>query len=190
MAVFSEEVANILISGGIGIIPTDTIYGIVGRAEIPETVEKIYNIRKRDINKPCIILITAWEDLEKFNIEVSAETKAVIYGKRLWPGKVSIVLPSVDPRFNFLSRGTGSLAFRMPDSPELLALLKKTGPLVAPSANMSGELPATHIAMARESFKDSVDFYVDGGNMESLPSTLITFQANSPVVLREGAVKI
>ena len=170
-----------------GVIPTDTIYGLVGRAEIADTVEKIYRIRKRDTHKPCIILIASYEDLKKFNIELSSELQSLLETRRLWPGKVSIVFPSTNSRFEYLTRGTNSIAFRMPDIPELRELLAQTGPLIAPSANREGDPPAATVDVARQYFKDSVDFYVDGGELHSAPSTLIQIAGDKIVVLRKGA---
>ena len=188
MKPFDKNITNILVSGGVGVIPTDTIYGLVGRAEMPSVVEKIYRIRKRNLHKPCIILISSYEDLKKFNIEISSKMRLFLETRRLWPGKVSIVFPSTDPRFEYLTRGTNGLSFRMPDIPELRDLLAQTGPLVAPSANREGDPPATTAESARAYFKDSVDFYVDGEELHGLPSTLIQIVDDEVVVLREGAV--
>ena len=89
-----------------------------------------------------------------------------------------------------MTRGTGTIAFRMPDIPELRDLLVQTGPLIAPSANTEGEPPALTVGDAKKYFGDEVDFYVDAGKLESLPSTLITFENGEPVVLRQGAVSL
>ena len=188
MKPFDKNIVNMLISGGVGVIPTDTIYGLVGRAEVESAVEKIYRIRKRNMHKPCIILISSYEDLKKFNIELSPEMRLFVEARRLWPGKVSIVFPSTDLRYEYLTCGTHSIAFRLPDVPELRDLLAQTGPLIAPSANREGELPATTIDSARRYFKESVEFYVDGGELHSLPSTLIQIVDGKMVVLREGSV--
>ncbi len=187
MKPFDKNIVDMLISGSVGVIPTDTIYGLVGRAEAASTVERIYRIRKRNEHKPCIILISSYEDLKKFNIELSSEMRLFLEARRLWPGKVSIVFPSDDLRFEYLTRSTKSLAFRMPDTPELRDLLAQTGPLIAPSANREGDPPATTVGSARQYFKDSVEFYVDGGELHSLPSTLIQVSDGKMTVLREGA---
>lgn len=190
MISFSDDSKNILISGGIGVIPTDTIYGIVGRAELPHTVERIYAVRKRDEYKPCIILISSPDDLNKFNIVIPAEAKIFLDKHAPWPWKVSIVFPCLESRFEYLTRGTKSLAFRVPDVPELRDLLLKTGPLIAPSANIAGRPSATVIQEARQYFGNLVDFYIDGGKCNGLSSTLITFTDGKLVVLRQGAVHI
>ncbi|MBI5765819.1 L-threonylcarbamoyladenylate synthase [Candidatus Falkowbacteria bacterium] len=108
----SEEIINILKDGGIGILPTDTIYGLVGRALDPETVERIYEVRKRRPDKPFIILISSIADLKLFNIKINKKTKTIL--KKYWPGPVSIILPCSDEKFYYLHRGTKTLAFRLP----------------------------------------------------------------------------
>lgn len=187
---FNTEVLDILISGGVGVIPTDTLYGIVGRADLPSTVERIYKTRERNEKKPCIVLIASIEDLNKFGIWVSSEIKEYLESKKLWPGKISIIFSVSDGKFSYLTRGSGSLAFRVPDNKDLRELIKETGPLIAPSANIEGEPTATNISDAKVYFGDKVDFYVDEGEINSEPSTLIKFEKNCPIILREGAVKI
>ena len=188
MRPFHKNIIDILLSGGVGVIPTDTMYGLVGRGDIPSTVERIYTIRNRNIHKPCIVLITSYDDLKKFNIEIPVEIRMFLETHAIWPGKVSIIFPSSDSRFDYLARGTKSIAFRMPNLPELRELLTETGPLIAPSANREGNPPPKTVDAVRVSFKDSVDFYVDGGKLDSLPSTLIKFEDNKVVVIREGAM--
>ncbi len=187
---FDKSVAEILLKGGIGVIPTDTLYGIVGRADNPETVERIYKVRKRSPDKPFIILISSFEDLDKFSVEISEESKEYMEENNLWPGKVSIVFNIKNKNLDYLTRETKTLAFRFPEEESLQNLLKVTGPLVAPSANPEGEEPAKNIDEAKKYFGDLVDFYVDGGEQVGMPSTLIKFENNRPLVLREGVVKI
>ena len=175
-------------NGGIGVIPTDTIYGIVGSALNPETVEKIYQLRKRSLDKPFIILIGSVKDLEKFGIQLTEEQGEFL--NKHWPNPVSVILPISGEKFKYLHRGTNSLAFRIPKNEKLLDLLKRVGPLVAPSANFEGEKPSETIEEAKKYFGDKV-FYIDGGKLESQPSTLIAFKENAKFnVLREGAYKV
>ena len=168
------DIVNILKNGGIGVIPTDTIYGIVGSALNPQTVEKIYTLRKRSKNKPFIILISSLDDLKKFDVTLTKEQENFL--KKIWPNPVSVVLP----------RGKNSLAFRMPKNKNLLDLLKRTGPLVAPSANIEGQKPAQTLDEAKKYFGDQVDFYIDGGELIAKPSALIELASSGIKVLRPG----
>ncbi len=183
MRPFAKDIVEILKSGGIGVIPTDTIYGIVGKCELPDTVEKIYRARKRNPEKPCIILISSHDDLSRFNIHCTDTLTQKLH--TYWPGKVSIIFPVLDPRFTYLTRGTNSLAFRMPDVAELRALISETGPLIAPSANSEGMPPAKTISEAKEYFGESIDFYVDNETMDSTPSKIIRFENETLTVIRE-----
>lgn len=171
--------------GGIGVLPTDTIYGLVGSALNPKTVERIYNIRKRQRSKPMIILISSLNDLNKFNIKPSQKTLL----KKLWPNPVSIILPCTGRQFFYLHRGTKTLAFRNPSFLPLLKLLKEVGPLVAPSANIAGQPASSTIDQSRKYFGDKVDFYIDGGKIVSTHSTLIKLEGDRIKVLRRGSFK-
>jgi L-threonylcarbamoyladenylate synthase len=84
----------------------------------------------------------------------------------------------------------GTLAFRFPKKEDLIELIKETGPIVAPSANSEGAVPAKNLDEARKYFGDEVDFYIDGGEIDSEPSTLVKIDGDKIEVLREGAVKI
>ncbi|NTW27467.1 MAG: threonylcarbamoyl-AMP synthase [Candidatus Moranbacteria bacterium] len=184
-----KTIAPILKLGGVGIVPTDTLYGIVGSALDKKTVERIYELRKRELGKPMIILISSLNDLKKFGVVCSAAQKNVL--KKLWPGKVSVVFGCKLKKWEYLHRGKNSLAFRLPADEELVSLLKKVGPLVAPSANLAGKNPATTYLEAKKYFGEEVDFYVDWGKLKSKPSTIAEIGNDGELkVLREGAVKI
>ncbi len=186
-------------------MPTDTIYGIVGPALNKKAVEKIYRLRRRNKRKPLIILIGSLADLKKLGVKTNAKTRKVL--KKIWPGKVSVILALSGKRprtrtssirgrqetrdkFKYLHRGTKTLAFRLPKLYWLKRLLDKTGPLVAPSANWEGETPARTIKEAKKYFGDKVDFYVDIGRLSSKPSTLVDIREGKPLVLRKGAVSV
>lgn len=183
-----DQTISILKKGGIGVMPTDTLYGLVGSALMSATVERIYVARERDANKPLIVLISSADDLAQFNILLSEQEQKML--EKLWPGKVSVILPCHTKEFSYLHRGTNTIAFRVPVEEKLQSILAEVGPLVAPSANLQGKDPAKTIEEARSYFGDTVDFYEDGGILSSLPSTLVELKNGRLKVLREGAVKI
>ncbi len=148
-----ENLIKTLKEGGVVVMPTDTIYGVVGRAENKETVDRIYKIKKRSPEKKLIILISSWEETKKFGINSSQ------YKKRDYDEPTTFVIENT--------------AFRIPKDADLRNLLSKTGPLVAPSANPEGLLPAKNIEEAKNYFGDAVDLYVDGGEISGKASKLI-----------------
>jgi len=185
----SKTLTKQILAGGVGVVPTDTLYGLVGSALSPGIVERIYKLRRRDIKKPMIILISGMGDLKKFGIQPNQYTKKWL--KRYWPGAVSVVLKCRGKKWTYLHRGGETLAFRRPKHISLIKLLKQTGPLVAPSANWAGEPQAETVRAAQKYFGGGVDFYVDVGKLAGKPSTLVRLdERGRPTVLRKGNVRI
>jgi len=167
-----KKVIENLKAGGVGVLRTDTLYGLLGLALNKETVEWIYFLKKRDPKKPLIVLISDLADLAFFGIRLSKEQALVL--ANIWPGKVSVVLPCAGKKFAYLHRGKNSIAFRLPKKKALIALLRRTGPLVAPSANPEKKRPARNISEAKSFFGTLADFYLaDGTVISNKPSRLI-----------------
>jgi len=179
---------EILKNGGVGVIPTDTIYGLVGSALLPETVKRISELKKRADNKAFIVLISSIDDLKLFDINLSK--KNIEFLNKYWPGKMSLEIFSNLPKYKYLRNPDNTNAFRLPNKEDLIDLLKQTGPLVAPSANISYQPPAKNIEEAKKYFGDEVDFYEDGGELDSAPSTLVRIIENRVEIIRQGVVNI
>jgi len=179
-----KNLIKILENDGVVVMPTDTIYGLVGKALQKEVVERIYEIKKRTPEKPFIILIGDLEEIKKLEIELIPEQKKNL--EKFWPGSVSIILNCSSEDFSFLHRGTKVLALRLPLESSLRDLLIKTGPLIATSANTEALPPCKNIEEAKEYFGNSVDLYVDGGLIKEKHSKLIKLNKDgSIIVLRE-----
>ncbi len=183
-----KALVGLIREGKIGVLPTDTIYGIHASIFYPESIERIYQVRGRDIHKPLIILISAMEDLNLLKIKINTQAKNFL--RSVWPGKISVILACDYSWFSYLHRGKNTLAIRMPDSPELLELLSQTGPLASTSVNPQNQASAETIEQAEKYFGDKLDFYVDAGKLAGEPSTLVKLKGNKIKVIREGAVKL
>lgn len=173
-----KQVSKTLAAGGVAVIPTDTLYGIVGQALNRDSVERIYKIKGRQPQKPFIILISNISQLAQFDVQPVDQLGDY------WPGPVSIILPCQRADLEYLHRGTGSLAFRLPAKADLRELIDITGPLVAPSANPEGQPPAETVEQAKNYFGDQIDTYLDGGNITGQPSRLIKIQDGQVETLR------
>lgn len=178
-----KDAAKILRRGGVGVLPTDTIYGIVGSALSKKSVERIYKIRRRNFKKPLIILINSIADLKNFKIKIDKNSRKIL--DKIWPGAVSVILPCPGEEFSYLHRGMKTLAFRLPKPQWLRCLLSKTGPLVAPSVNPEGLPSAKTIKEAKKYFGDGVDFYADTGRLDKPPSTIISIKNGKIKVIRK-----
>jgi|SRR3989344_6375893 len=183
----NEEIVKIINQGGVVIMPTDTIYGMMGNALSPTLVSRVYAIRKRDTKKPFIILIGNMYELKKFSINISKEQEDKI--KEYWFTEnrpTSIVLDCPEEKFEYLHRGTKTLAFRVPEEEGLRELLMKVGPLIAPSANTEKFPASENVQDAKNYFGDQVDLYVDGGQIVSKASRVIRLHKDGTTsILRE-----
>ena len=181
----NPEVVAMLRRGAVGILPTDTLYGVVASTAFPDAIQRLYEVRHRSSLKGCITLIADKD-------QVSNLVKWDDYDRKLaskyWPGPVSIILPVVEYAPAYLHPIKGTLAFRVPNKEDLRALLWHTGPLFAPSANPAGLKPAATIEEAQQYFGDNVDFYIDAGDLSgNKPSTLIR-QNNGQVEVLRGSL--
>jgi len=185
---FNQNLINSLKNGELSVLPTDTLYGIHAPALNEKSVENVYEIRNRAPEKPFIILIGSIDQIKLFKINIDQKTKEIM--KKYWPGKVSIVLPCPYKKFEYLHRGTNSLAFRFPNKKELINLLLQTGPLISTSVNPEAKLPAKTIKEANEYFGNNIKHYIDQGKLDSLPSTVIRIKNGEIEILRQGEVII
>lgn len=178
----SEVVAS-LQAGAVAVIPTDTLYGLVCRAADQAAVARLYALKARD-HKPGTLIAANIDQL----VELGIPRRYLTAVEQFWPGAVSVETPH---HADYLTQSTGRQGIRIPDHPELLKLLEKTGPLQTTSANQPGEPPSNTIAEAQGYFGETVDFYVDGGDLSGRqPSTIIRVIDDAIEVIRQGSVAI
>lgn len=175
-------IASHILNEGIVSMPSDTIYGLMALAKDENIVSNLYSLKGRQPQKPFIILISQYSQLKDLHISPTATQTAFL--KKYWPGAVSVILPCQDSNLEYLHRGTNSLAIRMPNYNLLKNLIDITGPLIAPSCNPEGLPPAINPIEAKNYFGDKIKLYVDGGDLISNPSTLVSLLNDTPEVLR------
>lgn len=172
-------------AGAVGVLPTDTVYGLAALAANKEAVKRLYALKDRKC-KPGTVIAANIEQLVDLGLKKRYLTAVQAY----WPNPISVVVPS-EPALSFLDQGQGTLAVRLPKDAWLQKLLLQTGPLLTSSANQPGQPPAINIDEAKAYFGDKLDFYEDGGNLAGhQASTVIRVVDDAVVVLRPGAVKI
>ena len=172
----NRKAADCLTSGGIAILPTDTIYGFSGL--VPGSSGKIHAIKGRDEGKPFIELIADASDLGIHSAD-AINPLLLAY----WPGAVTIIVRN---------RAGGTTAYRCPGDEWLRSVIKLCGkPIYSTSVNRAGEPPIKKIDDICAAFGDSAELIVDDGDHEAgAPSTLI--DATGPIyrVIRQGAVNV
>jgi L-threonylcarbamoyladenylate synthase len=182
---FDGKIVNRLQQGGVGLLPSDTIYGLSCRALDEVAVKKIHRLKDRDSHKPFIILISDIKMLDLLSISQDQAKIANDY----WPGALSVIFSSPGIP-TWLQLGTSSLAVRLPRYPGLTKLINEVGPIVSTSANLQGEEPVKSVTEAQAIFGSQLDFYVDVGQLDNPPSTLAIAKDGTLEIIRQGAVKI
>lgn len=175
---------------GVVILPTDTLYGLVTSVFSKKEVERIYDIKGRNNEKPFIVLINSYKQLEIFGIKLNNEQKKFL--DKNWPGKISVILECKNKKWQYLHRGKDSIAFRMigQKNKNLFNLIEKVGPVISSSVNLEDEKPAETITEAKNYFGNKINLYINSGIKKSLPSTLVKFKNNQVIILRQGDKKI
>mgnify|MGYP001574031689 FL=1 len=156
-----KEISEFLASGQIGVLPTDTIYGIHCKTLDHDLIKRIYQIKNRPEGMPFITLISEINELKLFDVIIGDFEREQI--NKFWPGPNTLILKT-------LSGETRS--FRIPRNDFLQSILKTTGSLISTSANLHLKPSAKNINEAIEYFGDKIDFYVDGGELNNPPSSV------------------
>ena len=183
-----NKATNILKSGGLVAIPTETVYGLAANAFNAEAVANIFKAKNRPSFDPLITHVSNVNDLD--NLTLKIPRKAIQLTDKFWPGPLTIVLPKTNKISDLITSGLDSAAFRVPRHQLTNALLENVGfPLVAPSANPFSYVSPTTAQHVADQLGDKVDYILDGGPCSvGLESTIISFTNSTPKILRLGGL--
>jgi L-threonylcarbamoyladenylate synthase len=180
-----DRIVELLKNGAVGLLPSDTIYGLSAVALNKDAVERVHELKGRDGNKPLIVLIANIKQLKELGL--SKEQSELV--ENYWPAALSVIFESGNVPA-WLELGSSSLAVRMPDNQELRDLIAKTGPIVSTSANLQGKKPAASVKEAKNYFNEHLDFYVDIGELNGEPSTLVLIENDQLKIVRQGSYNL
>lgn len=170
-----KDVVKTLLNGDMVVIRTDTIYGIIARASDEKAVEKVYDVKGRERNKQCIVLIAN-------AASVPAHAELIRHYSETETIPTSVVAPaSNEPEW--ILRGGDSVAYRVVRNDLLKQVIEQVGPVIAPSANPEGLPPAKNIQEAKNYFGEHIELYVDGGEVPRTvhPSQIIRIKPDGAI---------
>ncbi len=180
-----KKLLSLVKNGAVGVLPTDTVYGLVCSAGSPEAVERLFTIKPRS-NQPGTVLAASIVQLT----ELGMKKRYLSAVEHYWPNPLSIIIPCGD-ELSYLHMGLHSLAVRIPADKPLGRFLTTAGPLMTTSANLPGAPVAETLEQAQASFGNAIDFYVDGGSLAERPaSTIIRVIDDAIEIVRRGAIDI
>jgi L-threonylcarbamoyladenylate synthase len=183
--------AALLESGSLVALPTETVYGLAGRADRPESVAEIYRAKGRPDFNPLIVHVA---DVTAARRLAHLDDRARLLAEQFWPGPLTLVLPlradaGIAPA---VTAGLTTIALRCPAHPLMRAVLAQCGlPVAAPSANRSGAVSPTTADHVLASLDKRIDAVLDGGPCsQGLESTIVALREGGWQLLREGPVGV
>ena len=187
---YTKQLQNTIKRGGLVVMPTDTVYGLVCDARNKEAVRKIFKIKRRPKGKPISIFVRDLKMAKRF-AKINKNQEEFL--KKVWPGALTAVLRPDVSLPEVISQGKNTIGVRVPDSRFIIDLISKTGqPLAETSANISGQPATTKIKDVLEQFekeKMKPDLILDAGNLKKArPSTVLDLTSKEPKILREGKI--
>ena len=180
-----DRLVKLISEGNIAVIPTDTVYGIIGDALNIDVIQKIYEVKKRDYSKPLILMVSSVDMLEKYVNEINDIERCLI--NKYWPGKLTILFKKNNEINNLVTSGSELVGIRFPDNKALIELMNKLNkPLISTSCNISSKDVITSIDMLEEDISKYVSYVYDGGVLGDTSSTIVKVIDNKIEILREG----
>ena len=179
---------EIIARGGLVAFPTETVYGLGANALDDEAVKSIYAAKGRPSDNPLIVHVSDKADIAPLVKEITPKAQALI--DEFFPAPLTIILPKSEKIGNVVSGGLDTVAVRIPENETARRLIKAAGcPVAAPSANTSGLPSPTKAKYVIDDMSGKIDAIIDGGDCAfGVESTVITLAAETPTILRPGAV--
>ncbi len=179
---------QILESGGVVGIPTETVYGLAACIDQPAGIDQVFALKNRPKDHPLIVHIGDPNALKKYTQEIPHYVEILI--QKFWPGPLTLILKKTEAVSDVITAGQDSVAIRMPNHPIALELLKKLkAPVVAPSANKFMQVSPTSRAHVLEGLGEDL-LVLEGGECEvGIESTIV--DARNPteaVIVRPGMI--
>ena len=182
-----DDIVKCLLSGGVVLLPTDTVYGLAVSPNFDESIDRLFALKRRPRNVNLPIMVASDDELEPLGFEISESAKRLLRSP-LIPGSLTLALGFCsDYRPTWLT-GRDEAAIRIPNDERLLATLRKAGPLLVTSANAHSADTPDNISDILAQLDGAPDLSIDGGKLKTTASTLVNCRVDPPKIERLGVV--
>lgn len=183
-----ELAAEILNNGGVVAFPTDTVYGLAVRSDMPLAIQHMKDAKQRPESKPFPMMVNSLQQIEQVAKLKQRDYRLI---KRWMPGAVTFVFKKKDDLDPIVTNGFKTIGIRMPDDPFILKLISLIGvPLLVPSANLSGYPSTTDSDEVLAQLDGKIEAVIVGESGGKTSSTVIDATAKELILLRQGEVMI
>ena len=181
-----DEIKEKLAAGGAVVLPTETVYGLFAKALDEQAVNHVYARKKRPRDKALNLNIASYEDILAYSSDQPSYLQQLV--DSFLPGPLTIILSANDQVPVWVNSGMTTVGFRMPDHPITLDLIRQYGPLIGPSANISGQASGTTFEKIMADFDQEVLGVADDAYLTGQDSTILDLSGEQAVILRQGAI--
>jgi len=179
-----DKVVDLLMRGGVAVIPTDTLYGFSASISCQSGVSRILTIKGNGEERKFLFLAGDLTMVETYIDSWGCAERQLL--EDIWPAPLTAIFPSGRRCPDWVG---DTIALRVPNFPQLTQIIQRLGePIVSTSVNRTGEPPLDGVDVIEERYGEKVDLFLIGDRPGgSLSSTIVDFTGRFPVLIREGS---
>ena len=181
-----DKLRKILTSGGAVVLPTETVYGLFAQALNEEAVNSVYQLKQRPREKAMNLNVSNLPDINFFSQNTPFFLEKLY--NRFMPGPLTIILKANDNVPFWVNSGLDTVGFRVPNHVKTLQLISETGPLIGPSANISGNESGKKFSDIQAQFSVDLPGIEDDQALTGIDSTILDLSGQKARILRQGAI--
>lgn len=181
-----DRIKQELEKGGAVVLPTETVYGLFAKALYENAVNHVYQLKRRPRDKALNLNVASLDDILNFSKNQPTYLQQLV--ESFLPGPLTIILEANDKVPYWVNSNLSTVGFRMPSHPVTLDLIREFGPLIGPSANISGHASGVSFKEVLEDFDQDVLGLEDDAFLTGQDSTILDLSGDKVKILRQGAI--
>lgn len=180
-----NEICDVIQKGGIVAFPTETVYGVGIHFDDEEALERLMEAKNRDYSKAITLMVADKRDISQYAY-ISPQAQKMI--DQFMPGMITLIFKKKESVRDSMTNGKLTIGIRIPDSEFVLSLLKKVGPMLVTSANLSQHSNTTSTQEVLNQLDGRIDLVVDGKTSDNIASTVVDVSQDEIKILRAGKI--
>lgn len=180
-----NEICDVIQKGGIVAFPTETVYGVGIHFNDEEALERLMEAKNRDYSKAITLMVADKADISQYAY-ISPQAQKMI--NQFMPGMITLIFKKKESVRDSMTNGKSTIGIRIPDSEFVLSLLKKVGPMLVTSANLSQHSNTTSTQEVLNQLDGRIDLVVDGKTSDNIASTVVDVSQDEIKILRDGKI--
>lgn len=180
-----NEICDVIQKGGIVAFPTETVYGVGIHFDDEQALDRLMEAKNRDYSKAITLMVADKKDISQYAY-ISPQAQKMI--DQFMPGMITLIFKKKESVRDSMTNGKSTIGIRIPDSEFVLSLLKKVGPMLVTSANLSQHSNTTSTQEVLNQLDGRIDLVVDGKTSDNIASTVVDVSQDEIKILRAGKI--